>query len=300
MKERFAELLRQAEDAFANGRLETAVELATSAEKLAGRHDEPDLADRAFCNRCAFLVELGRGGEQIPRLKQILLRSRDTKNRFLAAYYTAVAFDIEDDLERAQSYATRALELSEKIDEPAFRAHCANLSGTLAVRSSRFAEAEAAYSAALEAHRSLDGYHNVGEAQTRSNLGYVMMSTDRLVQGLELCDQARASMESLGAVQNLHETLQDLCYGYILDDHLDEAHACGERALDLALEHDDALVVKNCLFLLSEAAVRRGDAFGARRYLRELAAYYPEVAVSEEIIDVFLTTDLTTVVNLRG
>ena len=49
-----------------------------------------------------------------------------------------------------------------------------------------------------------------------------------------------------------------------------------------------------------EVAVRRGDSFGARRYLRELTTHYPEVGVSEEIIDVFLATDLTTVVNLRG
>ena len=46
--------------------------------------------------------------------------------------------------------------------------------------------------------------------------------------------------------------------------------------------------------------MRRGDTFGARRYLHELTAYYPEAGVSEEIIDVFLATDLTTVVNLRG
>ena len=54
------------------------------------------------------------------------------------------------------------------------------------------------------------------------------------------------------------------------------------------------------LFLLSETAVRRGDTFRARRYLRELAEHYPDVGVSEEIIDVFLVTDLTAVVNLRG
>jgi hypothetical protein len=46
--------------------------------------------------------------------------------------------------------------------------------------------------------------------------------------------------------------------------------------------------------------VRRGDSFRARRYLRELTTHYPEVGISEELIDVFLATDLTTVVNLRG
>ena len=83
-------------------------------------------------------------------------------------------------------------------------------------------------------------------------------------------------------------------------DELDMASNCGERALELAIEHDDQQIAKNCLFLLSEIAVRRGDTFGARRYLHELTAYYPEAGISEEIIDVFLATDLTTVVNLRG
>jgi hypothetical protein len=50
---------------------------------------------------------------------------------------------------------------------------------------------------------------------------------------------------------------------------------------------------------LSEIAVRRGDTFRARRLLRELVAHYPEVAANDDIIDVFLATDLTTVVNLR-
>jgi hypothetical protein len=94
--------------------------------------------------------------------------------------------------------------------------------------------------------------------------------------------------------------LQDLCYGYVLVDDLDRAFRCGTEALELAVEHSDQQITKNCLFLLSEIAVRRGDTFGARRYLHELTAYYPEAGISEDIIDVFLATDLTTVVNLRG
>ena len=88
--------------------------------------------------------------------------------------------------------------------------------------------------------------------------------------------------------------------GYVLADELDTAFRCGERALELAIELNDQQIAKNCLFLLSEIAVRRGDTCGARRYLHELTAYSPEAGISEEIIDVFLATDLTTVVNLRG
>mgnify|MGYP001829017291 CR=1 FL=1 len=134
----------------------------------------------------------------------------------------------------------------------------------------------------------------------RDNLGYVCICTDRLEEGVRLCEDARTALESLGAEHFLHQTLQDLCYGYLLQERLDAAATCGERALRLATEVNDALVAKYCLFLLSEVAVRKGDAFGARRYLRELSVHFPETAVSEEIIEVFLTTDLTTVVNLRG
>ena len=98
----------------------------------------------------------------------------------------------------------------------------------------------------------------------------------------------------------MYETLQDLCYGYILDDQLERAERCGDEAFQLALEFGDELIAKNCLFLLSEIAVRRGDTFRARRFLRELISHYPDVGVSDEIVEVFLATDLTTVVNLRG
>jgi len=124
-------------------------------------------------------------------------------------------------------------------------------------------------------------------AQVEDNLGYVMMCTNRLDEGIRSCEAARAILEEMGAEHYLYEVLQDLCYGYVLADELDHALSSGERALELAIEHNDQQIAKNCLFLLSEIAVRRGDTFGARRYLHELTAYYPEAGISEEIIDVF-------------
>jgi tetratricopeptide (TPR) repeat protein len=300
MKPRFDLLLQRAEDAFSSGELHEAVELAIQAEDLATSHGEVDLADHAFCNRCAFLIELDRGHEQIPKLKQILLRSSDAANRWRAAYYTSVAYDHSDELDKATSYAARARELAVESTEPASRAASANLLATLALRSSEFDGAEAAYREALVLYGDLGGYHRIMAAQVQDNLGYVLMCLDRLGDGLVFCEKALDALEDLGAEHYLHQTLQDLCYGYLLADRLEKANVCGERALDLAVDADDALVVKNSLFLLSEIAVRRGDTFGARRYLHELTAYYPEAEVSEEIIDVFLATDLTTVVNLRG
>jgi tetratricopeptide (TPR) repeat protein len=300
MRERYDDLMRHAEEALSGDQFEFAAELFEKAESLAREHGATDLGDRAFCNRCSVLVELDRGADQIPKLKEILLSSSDTRNRFLAAYNTSVAYDISDDIERAQRYARRATGLARELDDPSLEHRSLNLVGILAARTSLFEEAEDAFRRCLEAHFGASGFQRVMAAQVEDNLGYVMMCTDRLDEGIGHCEEARAVMEELGANHYLYETLQDLCYGYVLADDLDRADECGTRALELAIDHSDEQIAKNCLFLLSEIAVRRGDTFGARRYLRELTAYYPEAGVSEEIIDVFLATDLTTVVNLRG
>jgi tetratricopeptide (TPR) repeat protein len=300
MRERYDVLLGLGAQAVGGDEFELAAEIFAEAESVAREMGEVDLADRAFCNRCSVLVELDRGADQIPKLKEILLGSGDARNRFLAAYCTGVAYFITDDLERADSYAQRATELARALGDLSLESRSLNLVGTLAARDSRFDEAEESFRLCLEAHRGTDGYQRVMAAQVEDNLGYVMMCTDRIDDGLRRCENARAAMEELGVEHYLYEVLQDLCYGYVLADDLGCAFECGTKALELAIEHDDQQIAKNCLFLLSEIAVRRGDTFAARRYLHDLTAYYPEAGVSEDIIDVFLATDLTTVVNLRG
>ena len=300
MNTRYDELLRLGERAVGDNDFGCAVGFFSEAESIARESGEVDLADRAFCNRCSVLVELDQGADQIPKLKEVLLSSSDTRNRFLAAYCTGVAYFISDDLERADSYARRATGLARELGDQALEGRSFNLVGTLAARGSRFDEAEEAFSQCLEAHRGSNGYQRIMAAQVEDNLGYVMLCTGRLDEGIRHCEAARTVLEDVGAEHYLYEVLQDLCYGYVLADDLKKAFGCGTEALELAIEHEDQQIAKNCLFLLSEIAVRRGDTFGARRYLHELTAYYPEAGVSEEIIDVFLATDLTTVVNLRG
>ncbi len=300
MRAEYERLAAAAREAFVRGRLAEARALFERAEALARSAGETDLADRAFCNRCAVLVELDSVRSEVPELQRILLRSRDGKTRWMAAYYTALAFDLEGNRERAENFARRALELAGTLGEPESEAATANLLGNLALVTSRFEEAEAAYRKALEAYRGLDGYHRLMSAQVEDNLGYTHLCTDRIHSGITLCEHSRDVMRELEAEHYLAQPLQDLCYGYLLADRLDEARRHGEEGLELALGMEDGLIVKNLLFLLAEVAVRQGDEFRARRFLGELARCYPEIGPSEEIVDLFLEMDLTRVVNLRG
>jgi tetratricopeptide (TPR) repeat protein len=300
MRARYDELLLRGERAVGASDFEAAVEHFSRAEQLARSAGEIDLADRAFCNRCSILVELQRGTDQIPKLKEVLLRSTDGRNRFLAAYCTGVAYFVSGEFDHAQGYARRATNLARDLGDLDLEHRSLNLVGTLAAKAAVFDEAEEAFRRCLEAHGDGADFERLMAAQVEDNLGYVMLCTERLEEGLAHCERARAVMEEMDANHFLYETLQDLCYGYVLVDDLDRADECGSKALELALEFDDEQIAKNCLFLLSEIAVRRGDTFKARRYLHELTAFYPEAGVSEEIIEVFLATDLTSVVNLRG
>ena len=300
MTGRYDDLTARARQAFVQGRLEEALGLFDEARRLAIAAGETERADRAFCNRCAVLAELEAIGPEVAELQRVLLRSGDPKTRWMAAYYTAVAFDLEGDGERATRFSRRALDLSTSVDDPAAEAATANLLGNLALTRSRFEEAEEAYARALDRYRTLGGYHRLMAAQVEDNLGYTRICTDRVEEGIILCESARDTMRELEASHYLAQPLQDLCYGYLLDDRVDEARSHGEEGLELALAIDDRLIVKNLLFLLAEVAVREGDRFRAKRFLGELARCYPEVAPSDEIVELFLTMDLTRVVNLRG
>jgi tetratricopeptide (TPR) repeat protein len=297
---RYDELLGQAQAAYANAELERSVELFRQAEAEAQRLEDTDQQEQAFCQRAFVMVQMGRGDESIPALKKLFLRSANKQNRWSAAYNLSDAYCAVNDAESAQTWAERASDLADELGDADLRIRSLNTWGRLALQTSKFDDAEYVFNTILT---DLDGEQRLqpeNSAQVIDNLGYTFMCTNRIRDGIGLCEKAQHDFERIGADHLLYETLQDLCYGHLLADDLDHAAECGERALDLAVDFEDDQVAKNCLFLLSEIAVRRGDTFRARRYLRELTAYYPEVGVNEEIIDVFLATDLTSVVNLRG
>jgi len=294
--ERYLRLTRLAQKAFALGRLERSLRLFAAAEDEAKRLGDRELADRAFCNRCVVLVELERLDSAIGELKHVLMRSRDPFTAWMAAYYTAQVYEFEDNRKRALAYARRAAELAEACGEARARKGSANQLGVLALKNSEFAEAATCLQLALELAAG-DGDDLINLAVARDNLGYCLMCTGKVSEGVSLCEDAAAGLESLRARHLLPEVYQDLCYGALQRGALEDARRFGEKALELAHEYEHETVERNTLMLLADALLDEGNEVEADEYLERLSAHYPDFRGMKAFMHAF---NVREVINLKA
>ena len=293
--DRYLRLTKLAQRAFAHGRLQRSLRLFEVAEAEAQRLGERELCDRAFCNRCVVLAELDRLGGVAIELKQVLIRSRDPFTAWMAAYYTSQLYEFDGNVARALAYARRASELAAACGERRALVHSANQHGVLALKDSHFAEASERFSDALRlgAEERTD---TVTLAIIRDNLGYCLMCTGKVGEGMALCGDAAAALEAAGSRQFLPEVYQDLCYGNLQQGHLGEATLAGERALALAREFEHPSVERNTLMLLADAAMDTNDEAAADAYLERLSAHYPDFRGMKAFLHAF---NVREVINLK-
>ena len=87
-----------------------------------------------------------------------------------------------------------------------------------------------------------------------------------------------------------------MSYGFILKNHLQRAEKMALRALGVATQHEFTDIVKNCYFLLMEAAIRRGEQAKFDLYFDRLQELFPEVRLSRSFFRMF---DITDILNLK-
>ena len=292
---RYLRLTQLAQRAFSHGCLHRSLHLFEAAADEAARLSDRELCDRAFCNRCVVLAELGRLNSAATELKQVLMRSRDPFTSWMAAYYTSQLYEFEGNVGRALAYARRASELADACGERRALVHSANQHGVLALKDSRFAEASERFSEALRL-----GVEERADAVTlaivRDNLGYCLMCTGQVSEGMALCGDAAASLEATGSRQYLPEVFQDICYGRLQQGQFSDARVAGERALELAREFEHPTVERNTLMLLADAAMDANDQDAADEYLERLSAHYPDFRGMKAFLQAF---NVREVINLK-
>jgi tetratricopeptide (TPR) repeat protein len=272
---RYLRLTQLAQRAFSSGRLYRSLRLFDAAAGEAERLGDRELGDRAFCNRCVVLAELDRLNSVAIELKQVLMRSRDPFTSWMAAYYTSQLYEFEGNVNRALAYARRASELAHACGERRALVHSSNQHGVLALKDSRFPEAAEQFSEALRLGVE-ERADPITLAIVRDNLGYCLMCTGKIAEGMTLCSDAAATLESVGARQYLPEVYQDLCYGELQQGHFAKARTAGEQALALAREYEHPTVERNTLMLLADAAMDADDEEVADEYLERLSTHYPD------------------------
>lgn len=269
--------------------LEDALVLFDEAIALA---DDEETLELLTINKSFVLIQTGVDGPEVQRLPMILMRRRNAKHTFLAAYNLQVRHSNAKDYKRAYNYGRVALEAAEQVEDKWWKLGALNQLGNACVYDSRIPEAIEYYREVL----ALLADHPdqlLPRSFATQNLGYCLVVEGELETGVATIHEAIGLMREAGAEGYVAESYIDLCYGYLELGDLDNARKYGEAGLEKATETRQ---VRNAHYLLGEVAYKQGDSASAEMHFEHLAKFYPDFP---QLKNVLLALDLRKMVNLK-
>jgi tetratricopeptide (TPR) repeat protein len=293
--ERFEALKGRWQRAIEEGRLEEAARLIERAAAWADLHGDQLQVDGATCARAAVAIALKRGEAEVPRLREILLRSADPGNCRLAAYHLSVHYLAAGDYKKSAFYARIALERARRLGRPDFLASCHNQVGNILLSESHIEAAAAEYRQALALAAEGPGFWR---AAILDNLGYCRVLQGDFGEGYALLYGSLRLLRRLGLEHLQAVVLLDLCFAHLETGRLRHALRCGAAGLAIAERTEQRDQVKNSLYLLGEAANLRGDQEEAHRcFVRLQQQFYPDALYLPGFL---LAVDVRKLVNLHA
>lgn len=291
----FEELRDRGAQAVELGRLEEAEALFEEALVWARSYGEPEQIDLALCNRAAMAIELGHGGGELPRLREILVRNADPVSCRVAAYNIARYYELTKSFKKALFYARIARDRSESLNRRDWLASSHNLIGDTLLAESHVEKACEEYEQALAL---MPEEPSAARAQILDNLGYCRILQRRHAEGYRLL------YESLRLLRHFHAELPeistrlDLCFAHLESGRHSHARRQGNKALRLAEAMNEADSLKNALYLLGEVESLSGNVDAARLYFTRLQRdFYPDAPY---LAGFLLTVDVRQLINLHA
>lgn len=283
-------------DALRRGSFDEALDAYQQAREAALETGDHDAADRLDLNIATTRLQMGdpRGAEE--GLRELLLRARDPRVAFTAAYNLASSLRRQGRLDRALSYARRAEERAAELDEIDYVAPVHTLLGNVLLQQGRLEEARSQYETSLALRLSQPGDVRFQQAILEENLGYCLLLQGEFADGIARITKALEISGAIGDRRCAAECLQDLCYAHLMNGEHGEALDFGERALEAAREGSYRDLEENCHYLLGEIGNRIGDLELRDRHFEALQSLHPEVPLLRE----FLTAvDVTGIITLK-
>jgi tetratricopeptide (TPR) repeat protein len=271
------------------GALEEA--LATYDQALALAHDD-EMRELITINKADAMIALERSGPEVQALPTIVMRRRNLRHVYLAAYALVFKYRTENELKRATFYGQLALQTAEEAGETVWKVLALNELGSIYDMDSKFAQA---IECGEQAVALIEGFDNRSEHQfvyalALENLGASKVLNDDFEEGIALIEKA---VPSITSPTHLAEAYVDLCFGYLGLDNLERARHFGEAGLQLATEPRQ---IRNAHYLLGEVAYKSNDIALAEAHFDHLAKFYPDF---QHLKTLLFAIDLRSMVNLK-
>ncbi len=277
-----------------HGNLEEAEEIIRGALTWAREHADQVRVDSAVCSLAAVAIYLGRGDADLPQLREILLRSGDTANCRMAAYYISVKYQYSREYKKSQFYARVACGHAQREGRRESIAFTAHQLGNGLLGESFIEEAAQSYETAVQ----LVPEPGVWRAVALDNLGYCRVLQGRFAEGYSCLYESLRLSRRFSAERYQVRPHIDLCFAHLETGKYLQARRHGIAAIELAEKFGDGELIKNALYLLGETANLMGETEKAGSYFSRLQRdYYPEAPYLPSFL---LTVDVRKMVNLHA
>jgi tetratricopeptide (TPR) repeat protein len=287
--ERIEELRQSALARVRAGEYDEALALYDEALALA---EDDEVHELITINKADAMIALERTGPEVQELARVIMRRRNLRHVYLAAYALQYKYRLESDLKRALFYGQLALRTADEAAEPSWRRIVLLELGNIYELDSQIATAIQCFEESLAiGEESADNRDkDLSHSYALENLGYCLLLDGKTEEGLARVHEALALLsDPIGRA----EALIDLCYGYVGAGEFEKARYFGEQGLEIAR---DPRQIRNAHYLLGEACYKSGDAAAADFHFSELAKFYPQF---RNLKNLLYAIDLRSMVNLK-
>jgi tetratricopeptide (TPR) repeat protein len=267
--------------------------LAMYDEALSLASDE-EVRELITINKAETLIAVARSGPEVQALPMILMRRRNARHTFLAAYALMFKHSLANETKRAIFYGQIALDAATDANQPVWKLRALNEFGIVYETDAQFTKAMECFSSALacldDDRMSDPATHNFSRVAITTNLGDSTLLSGDSKEGLRLIHSV---IDSINTPHAKSDAYGNLCYGYLDLEEYEKARSYGELALQFACEERQT---RNAHYLLGEAAYKSGDVEAAEEHFEELARFYPQFRHLKSLL---FAIDLRSMINLK-
>jgi len=282
------ELRQHARTLLRRGDYEQALGVYDKALALASDDDTRELIT---INKADAMIALERTGPEVQELPRVIMRRRNPRHVYLAAYALQYKHRLDGDLKRALFYGQLALRTAEEAAEPSWRRIVLLELGNIYVHDSQIAQAIESFTESMAiSEESPLQEKELSHSYALESLGYCLMLQGDLDTGMKHIFEA---LELLRDPAGRAEAYIDLCYGYLENGQYEKALFYGQAGLEIS---EDPRQSRNAHYLLGEACYKSGDEEGADFHFSELSKFYPQFRNLKHLL---YAIDLRSMVNLK-